>query len=157
MKVSELIVILSLVTIIAFGGFACVRSFLNPADRDMKAAYFDKGGKTLAVEVDVSGGWTVDDKLGTAYISNGKSENGEAVTALVAPIDRNTYCTYDKNSRAKGAHQQYVYGGVLYTAPSGDAMFIKKLGKNDFIQISASHATQAQLKEVVSRVELKYL
>ena len=157
MKVSELMVIVGLVTIIGFGGFTCVKSFLKPGDKDVQAAYFDKGGKTLAVEVDVSGGWTVDDKLGTAYISNGKTENGEAVTALAAPIDKMTYYGCEKNSIAKGAHQQYVYGGVLYTAPTGDAMFIKKLGNNDFIQISASHASQSQLKEVVSRVEIKYI
>ena len=157
MKVSELFVIVGLVTIIGFGGFSCVKSFMNTRDQDMQAAYFEKGGKTLAVEVDVTGGWTVDDKLGTAYISNGKTENGEAVTALAAPIDKMTYYNCEKNSRAKGAHQQYVYGGVLYTAPSGDSMFIKQLGKNEFFQISASHVSQAQLSEVVSRVELKYI
>ena len=158
MKLSELIVILSLITIIVFGGIACVKSIVKTDNREMAAAYFDKGNKTLAAEVDVSGGWTVlDDRSGTAYISNNKTEKGQEVTALAAPICEKTYYNSVNRSNIANSHRKEVYGGIIYTNPTGEVTFVKKLGKNDYFQVTAHHITQAQLQEVVSRISFKYI
>jgi hypothetical protein len=158
MKLSEVIVIFSLITIVIFGGITCVKSIIKTDNREIEAAYFEKGNKTLAAEVDVTGGWSVlDDRSGTAYISNNKTEKGQEITALAAPICEKTYYTCVNNSNVANSHRKEIYGGILYTNPTGEVTFVKKLGKNDYFQVKAHHITQAQLQDVVSRISFKYI
>ena len=125
-----------LVALMVLSLAACESGNANSA-KQTASAYLDQDGNCVTVNVDLSGGWSVEFARGAAYLYDGEITEGKEGVAMLTTLDKEAYEDHLANAMADGSRKE-ADGGVYYTYNENEGAYLTSIGDSAFVLITAN-------------------